>query len=90
MTHNSVNYYAFSLWTSGRVEIPFQWLRQRSVSLHIVESFASRLHTIPGVVIPSDELTKRPSFDLALLKERTALAQFLDAVEWFVEQIKSA
>ena len=90
MTHNGVNYYAFSLWTSGRVEIPFQWLRQRLVSLDIVESFASRLNTIPGVVIPSDELTKRPSFDLALLKERTALAQFLDAVEWFVEQIKSA
>jgi hypothetical protein len=89
ITHNGVNYYAFSLWTSGRLEIPFQWLQQRTVPQEVIEAFASWLNRIPGVVIPPDALTRRPSFDLAVLKDRTALAQFLDAIERFEGQIKS-
>jgi hypothetical protein len=45
----------------------------------------NRLNMIPGVTVPPVSLARRPSFEMALLKERTSLSQFFDAVEWFLE-----
>jgi hypothetical protein len=75
------------MWTYGRIEMQFQWLRQRFVPQELLEALASRLNGIPGIVIPPDALTRRPSFEMSLLKERQSLSQFLDAIEWFVKQI---
>jgi hypothetical protein len=36
-----VNIYPFAMWTYGRIEIQFQWLRQRSVLQEIIEGFAT-------------------------------------------------
>jgi hypothetical protein len=84
---NGVNYYPFAMWTYGRIEMQFQWLQQRSVTKKLIEGLASRLNAIPGIQIPTDALTRRPSFELAALKEQSALSQFLTAIESFVSDI---
>jgi hypothetical protein len=89
ITHTGVNYYPFAMWTYGLIEIQFQWLRQRSESQELMEALAMRLNLIPGVVIPPDALTRRPSFELSLLKEQQSLSQFFEAIEWFLEQVRS-
>lgn len=85
VTQGDVNIYPFAMWTYGRIEIQFLWLRQRSVPQEVLEGYATRLNTIPGIGIPPDSLARRPSFEMALLKERKSLSQFFDAVEWFLE-----
>jgi len=89
VTHNGVNYYPFAMWTYGRIEMQFQWLRQRSLTEELMEALASRLNAISGVMIPPDSLTRRPTFEMSVLKEQQPLSQFFDAIEWFVEQIRA-
>lgn len=89
ITHKGVNYYPFAMWTYGRIEMQFQWLRQRSVSMDLIEGLAARLNNIPGIAIAADRLTGRPPFEMSLLSERQSLMQFLEAIEWFVEQVKT-
>jgi len=88
VAQEGVNYYPFAMWTYGRIEMQFQWLRQRSVAQELLEGLASRLNRVQGVVIPPDALTRRPAFDMSLLKERQSSSVFFDAIEWFIEQIK--
>lgn len=88
-TSGGTRYFPFAMWTYGRIEIQFQWLRQRSVSQKLMESLASRMNMIPGVVIPPDAFTRRPSFEMSLLNAQQSMSQFLDAIEWFVEQIRN-
>lgn len=90
ITHEDVNYYPLAMWTTGLIELQFYRLNRRSVPQELRESLASKLNAIPGIVIPPDALTRLPSFDMSLLKERSALTQFFDAIEWFVAQIKTA
>jgi hypothetical protein len=66
----------------------FQWLRQRAIPQELTEALAIRLNEIPGIAIPADALTRRPSFEMAVLRNRPVLAQFFDAIERFLEQIK--
>jgi len=49
-----------------------------------------RLNEIPGVAIPADSISKRPSFPLSVLKDETALKQFLETLDWFMEEAKAS
>lgn len=88
ISHGGINYYAFSMWTSGRIEIPFQWLRSKSVPEPLGEALAERLNGIPGIAISRDFLGRRPTFEMALLREPERLSQFLSSIEWFSGELR--
>ena len=52
--------------------------------------FARRLNAIPGVDIPEDAITPLPHFPLAALSNESALVLFLETLDWFVSQVRSA
>jgi hypothetical protein len=83
-----IRYFPFAMWTYGRIEMQLKWLL-RSVPIELIEGLASRLNAIPGVDIPQESLTKRPPFDMSLLKEEPQRLQFFAAMEWFEDQIKA-
>jgi hypothetical protein len=66
----------------------FQMLRQRSVPQERIEALAHALNEIPGIQIPDDALNRYPSFPMAVLNKREALAQFFTAIESFVAALK--
>lgn len=80
-----------SVWTYGRVEIPFQWIRTRkpfddaSKRLEMVE----RLNKIPGVNIPADAINRRPTIPLAVLTNEPALKNFLTVLDWYIAEVKA-
>jgi hypothetical protein len=90
VVHNALTYYTISIWTSGAIEIAFQWLRskppfdQESKRINL----QAKLNEIPSVNIPSDAINRRPSFPLAALKDETALNQFFTVLKWIVEEIE--
>jgi hypothetical protein len=49
-----------------------------------------RLNEIPGVALPEDSITRRPSIPLSTLQDEPVLAQFLTVLEWVVGEIKTA
>ncbi|MFQ5891464.1 MAG: hypothetical protein ACE5HW_01560 [Candidatus Methanofastidiosia archaeon] len=84
-------YWPFVIWTYGRVEIQFQWLKIRppfddeSKQLE----FLNRLNEISGIDIPKDAITKRPSFPISLLKDDVNLEKFLKTLDWFLQEVKA-
>jgi len=47
-----------------------------------------RLNRVPGIDVKPEAFSRRPSFDLLLLRDPDALAAFFSAMEWFVARVK--
>ena len=90
VVQNGVTYITITIWTSGVIEIGFQWLRskppfdQESKRLDL----QAKLNEIPSIDLPNDAINRRPSFPLAALKDETALNQFFTVLKWIVEEIE--
>lgn len=76
----------------GKIGIYFQWMLARppfdNEALRI--ELLSRLNAIPGVNLPQDAITRRPSIPLATLADPEAFARFLAAVDWMIERFQTA
>ncbi len=85
-------YYLATLWTYGRVEIGFQYLRSRPpfTDPALRQELLRRLNEVPNVNLTADSIDKRPSIPLADLQSEASRARFLDALEWAIQQISSA
>jgi hypothetical protein len=84
-------YIAISVWTYGRVEVQFQYMRGKAPFDDEAKriELLQRLNAISGIFIPSDGIGRRPTFPLASLKENTSFSQFLNILNWVVEEIKA-
>lgn len=87
-----VKHQLFAVWTNGNIELYFQWyavkppfdLEQKRVEL------LNRLNTIPGVAVPADAITRRPSMPLFALTSEAALKRFFETFDWMIGEIKTA
>jgi len=87
-----VEFYPIILWTYGRIEIQFQWMKGRPFFDEIENrrELMRRLNQIGGVNISEENLTKRPSVPLSVLSSSPAKTeQFLDTLNWTVERYRS-
>jgi hypothetical protein len=86
-----VSYYILAVWTYGTVEIYFQYLKENEPfsdnALRI--ELLRRLNDIPGVTLPDDAITRRPSIPLAVLAQGDAMAKFLAILDWVASQIEA-
>jgi len=80
----------FSVWTYGRIEIQFQWLRTKppfddeARRLELLD----KLNSLPGVAIPRDGIERRPSFPLRTLTEPGVMERFLGVMDWLVGEVR--
>jgi hypothetical protein len=87
----TVSVYPFAIYTYGRVEVQFQWLRARpfddeSARLELLR----RINEAPGVDLPDDGITRRPSIPLSVLAaDPSALARFTDAISWALDAVRA-
>jgi hypothetical protein len=81
-----------SVWTYGRVEVPFLFLKERPPFDDEAkrQELRNRLNQIPGVDIPADALALRPRILLASLTDQAALDKFLEVLDWFVKEVKAS
>jgi hypothetical protein len=83
------NYTFIALWTSGSVELQFQYMRQPYYTPDKKRQLLTHLNQIQGVNIPEDGLTRRPTFPLKVLIDEKNMTHFLDTLDWFLEEIKA-
>lgn len=78
------------LWSDGTVAVQFQYLLDRPVFgvLAARQAFVDRLNAAPGVRLPGDAATKRPSVRLQALVEAGGVDAFLAALDWFVARLR--
>ena len=85
-------YTLIAVWTYGRVELQFQHMQKwppfdkESKRLELLR----RLTAIPGISSPDHSISGRPAFDLSTLGDEDAMKRFLDALDWAIEEWKSA
>lgn len=85
------SFYPFTVWTYGRLEISFQYMTNGPFADEEKRrELLAKLNALPGVQIENTSLSRRPSFRLAVLANESARAGFLDACDWFVDEVKSA
>lgn len=84
------SFYPFALWTYGSIEVQFQYMRDRppfdqeAVRVEAIR----RLNEVPGIDIPLDAHSRRPSFGMAALIDPPSLERFFEVVSWMIEQFK--
>jgi len=84
-------YYPFGIRTGGKVDIAFQYMTRRPFdNIELCRELLRRLNEIPGVSIPEDAITRRPSIPLGLLgADPKALEALKDVLDWFCETVRS-
>ena len=81
-----------SVWTNGYVQLQFGYMQSRSPfddEAKRVE-LLRRLNAIDGITIEDDAITKYPSIALSILKNETAMKQFLETLDWVVQEIRAS
>jgi hypothetical protein len=91
LDYKGQSHWVVSIWTYGRAEIPFQWMLTRQPFGDEAKrlELRDRLNKIPGVEIPSDAITRRPTIPLAVLTDGSALKGFLDVLDWCIAEVKA-
>jgi hypothetical protein len=74
ITHNEIDHQMFAVFTYGNVEIYFQWYQHKAPfdSETKRRDLLNRLNAIPGVSIPENGITRRPSIPLSALANPSA------------------
>jgi hypothetical protein len=80
------------VWTNGYVTIAFSYMQNRPPFNDEAKrlELLKRLNAVPGVNIPVEAITKFPNIRLSTLKDATALQQFLEVLDWVVQEIKAS
>jgi hypothetical protein len=52
--------------------------------------FLRRLNRITGVSLPEDAIARRPSIPLSAFRDEAALSQFLEVLDWAVQEIQAS
>jgi len=91
LDYRGTNHFILSVWTYARIEIPFQWVRSRKPFEDEAKrlELRERLNRIPGVHIPADAISRRPSVPLAVLTNNASLNEFLAALDWYIAEVKA-
>lgn len=91
LDHKGEKRFVTSVWTYGRAEIPFQWMMTRKPFNDETKrrELLNRLNKVPGIAIPADGITRRPSISLTVLTDNTALSAFLAVLDWYIAELKA-
>ena len=92
LDYNGIDYYPFCIWTYGKVEIQFKWLQKRPPfdAESKLKELLDRLNMIPAIKIPPDGITRRPNISLSAFSDGDSLKQFLEVLDWVVQEIKKS
>jgi hypothetical protein len=88
--HAGAEHSTIAVWTSGVIEIPFNWLRRTPPfdAESKRQELRGKLNAVPGISIPESGIEKHPNVPLQVLTVPGALDRFLEVLEW-VGEIRS-
>jgi hypothetical protein len=92
LDYKGISYNPIAIWSYGKIEIQFQWLQIKPPfdDESKRKELLDRLNKIQGVDIPTNAITRRPSIYLSTLSDENALKQFLESLDWIVQEIKKS
>ena len=88
--HAGEQFWTVAVWTYGTVEIQFVYMRRRRPfdAEEKRRELRDRLNAVPGISISEEGIERRPNVPLQSLTAPGALAHFLEALDWVVDEIR--
>jgi len=88
LTINRVHHFIFSIWTDGKIEIPFQWMKKKKAfsNVEMRKKILSRLNQLEGVNIKDDRIDKRPWIYVKELKNKDNYTKFINLMDWILDE----
>ena len=89
---NGNAYSILTIWTGGTFEILFQYFARwepftaEGKRLLIL----GKLNAIPGISIPADAVSRRPSIELSTIQQTGSLESLLEVHDWIIDEFKYA
>ena len=90
LEHGGEEYSLFACYTTGHVEVNFDFLRWKAAMKDPAALMAlrGRLNNIAGFNIAETDITRRPSVRFEVLTQGAALPEFLGVMDWLVNEIR--
>ena len=90
LDHAAANYFTFSLWTSGKVEVQFQRMRGKPGNRDEADPERPRrsLNQIPGTNLSESSLRGKPALPLSALTAPGAFGSFINAFDTYARAIR--
>ena len=91
LDHPEGNYFTFSVWTNGKVEIQFQWMYDKPGNHGdgSPEVLRSNLNRVPGVAIPERSTRGKPGIALNVLTDPDALDAFIGSFDLYLRAVRT-
>lgn len=91
LNHKDRDHQLFAVWTYGTAEIYFYWYQYKEPfdSDEKRLELLKRLNDIEGIDLHNDAIARRPGIPLSVLRNGTALKQFLSVFDWVVQEIQA-
>ena len=85
-----INHFIFTIWTDGKIEIPFQWFKKKKAFSDIEsrKQIMKKLNKINGININENKLDKRPNIEMELLKDNIDFNNFVNVFDWMLNEYK--
>lgn len=89
---SGVKHFPLGVWTYGRAEVQFERLKAYPPfeNEELRKELLGRLNKIPGVSLPPDAVSRRPSIILSELSKGDRLAEFVRVLDWVVARIRES
>lgn len=89
--HKGIGTYPIALWTYGKVEVQFQWLRNTPSfgPIEVRREFQQRLNEITGISLGDDALERRPGIPYSTFHEAHSYNRFFETLDWVLDRIRS-
>lgn len=90
LNHSGLEHFLFAIWTTGTIEIFFQWYQYRPPFDNEKKRFQllEKLNEITGLNILENKISARPNIPLSLLINPIEYQKFIDTFEWYLNEIK--
>jgi hypothetical protein len=91
LSHKDRDHQLFAVYTSGGIEIYFQWLKNKPAFASDEKrlELARRLNEVVGTSFDASVIARRPSIPTETLTKPESLAAFLEVYDWVVEEIRA-
>jgi hypothetical protein len=91
LNHKGTDHQLFAVYTSGGVEIYFQWYQYKKPfdNEEKRKLILKKLNEIEGVNLPEDSINRRPSIDLIIFNTEEKLGKFFEIYDWILDEVKA-
>jgi hypothetical protein len=90
LNYGQIWHQVIGVWTNGYIEVQFQYMKPNPPFDNPAKrlELLRRLNQIPGVSLPEEAITGRPSIPISTFKDEPTLDQFLKVLNWVVKEIR--